>query len=225
MDDGGLDNSRSGPFGRRSMTEPLSSSSCHGYMDSPSRTSDDKASMSRSSCHGYGLGYSSHSQSMHSTNSVHDLNKENSATSRLVGNGLNKYFIFDWGYPPAPVVNAAERFISDILEDFSVGLSSTYRPKEFDKIDIIEPPLSHKISFIKQRSSSDGKLLGPEALFSRHNTSIMMTRSIGFVDSHFLLLFDIENYPLPLHDGPTPVIVKNHHSPPLPPHETLFFYP
>ena len=179
LDDGGLDNSRSGPFGRRPKPEPLSSSSCHGYMDSPSRSSDDKAGMSRSSCHGYGLGYSTHSQSMHSNNSNHDLNKENSATSKLVGNGLNKYFIFDWGYPPSPVVKAAQRFISNILEDTSVDLSSSCHHEELDKSETIEPPLSHRISFIKQRSSSDGKLLGPEALFSRHNTSIMMTRSIG----------------------------------------------
>jgi len=37
----------------------------------------------------------------------------------------------------------------------------------------------HQESFIARRLSSDGRTVGPEALFGRKNVSIMMTRSIG----------------------------------------------
>jgi hypothetical protein len=48
------------------------------------------------------------------------------------------------------------------------------------QLNIATPPIYHKNSFIKRRTSSEGeKALGPEAFFSRHNTSILMTRSMG----------------------------------------------
>jgi len=37
----------------------------------------------------------------------------------------------------------------------------------------------HEESFIARRMSSDGRMVGPEALFGRQNVSIMMTRSMG----------------------------------------------
>ncbi len=42
-----------------------------------------------------------------------------------------------------------------------------------------EPPIVNRKSFIQQRTSADGRTVGPEALFGRHNISIMMTRSMG----------------------------------------------
>jgi serine/threonine protein phosphatase PrpC len=42
-----------------------------------------------------------------------------------------------------------------------------------------EPPQVHKQSFILKRCSKDGSVVGPEALFGRHNISILMTRSVG----------------------------------------------
>ena len=42
-----------------------------------------------------------------------------------------------------------------------------------------EPPMVNRGSFIQCRTSADGRTVGPEALFGRHNISIMMTRSVG----------------------------------------------
>jgi hypothetical protein len=176
-----MDGSRSGPFGRRPKPDPLTSSSAHGYMDSPSRTDRNQDALSHSSCHGYGLGYSTHSNmnmSIHSNNSNHDLSTNNGSNSKTLGAGINKFFIFDWGYPAKDMEQAAARFI----EDVHVMMPEEQRPKLEKVLSgnlISEPPLCHKVSFIRKRCNSDGSVLGPEALFSRHNSSIMMTRSIG----------------------------------------------
>lgn len=45
--------------------------------------------------------------------------------------------------------------------------------------DLICPQQMYKHSFISRRVSSDGRTMGPEAIFGRFNVSIMMTRSIG----------------------------------------------
>jgi hypothetical protein len=185
---------KSGPFGRRAKPDPLSSLSCHGYGNSASMLEHD--STHRASCHGQGLGYSTHgslsranqisvNQSMHSNQSLHNNPVENSATSKLVGSGLNKYFIFDWGYPPQATLDAAAQYIRSLsgqskLKE-SVSLNSVTDVNDSnDTCDPAEPPpLCYQLSFIHKRSANSGRATGPEALFSRHNTSIMMTRSIG----------------------------------------------
>lgn len=186
---------KSGPFGRRSKPDPLSSSSCHGYVNTISMLEQD--SVHRASCHGHGLGYSTHSAigrsnhslniSMHSNHSLHNNPIENSATSKLVGSGLNKYFIFDWGYPSKATVDAATQFIDTVAGIPPIpsirSVSSGFELKDLNSSehngDPAEPPLCYQLSFIQKRSAISGRATGPEALFSRHNTSIMMTRSIG----------------------------------------------
>ena len=116
--------------------------------------------------------------SLHSNNSNHDLSTNNGSNSKALGAGLNKFFIFDWGYPSRATELAAARFIEDtdeaIPEDSRAKLEKTTSGNLLS-----DPPLCHKVSFIRKRCNSDGTVLGPEALFSRHNSSIMMTRSIG----------------------------------------------
>ena len=101
-------------------------------------------------------------------------------------NNLNKYFIFDWGYPAAAMEGAAGRFIASISESGPSSPGRLIANKMHDNLqessdpdDLGGPKLCYKISFIKKRSTKDGSAMGPEALFSRHNTSIMMTRSMG----------------------------------------------
>ena len=147
---------------------------------------------------GLGLGYSTHSvmsQSMHSnSNSFHGLSTHTGGSSPTKSNP-NKFFIFDWGYPTPEIEAAAGRFISTVTDHGpGAGPASPARSgsSEMDKqVSILDlqssaapddphgPPLCYKISFIKKRSNRDGSAVGPEALFSRHNTSIMMTRSMG----------------------------------------------
>ena len=183
---------KSGPFGRRTKADPLSSSSCHGYANSISTLENDN--VHRASCNGQGLGYSTHgavgrfsntnlNQSMHSNHSLHNNPIENSATSKLIGSGLNRYFIFDWGYPPEETVIAATKFINTVAGlplSQSVSANSVLDLNNSEHFsDPAEPPLCYQLSFIHKRSANSGRATGPEALFSRHNTSIMMTRSIG----------------------------------------------
>lgn len=159
----------------------LTSASAHGYMDSPSRIERNPDMLSASSCHGYGLGYSTHSNmnmSIHSNNSNHDLSTNNVSNSKAQWGGLNKYFIFDWGYPSRDTEQAAARFIEDKCEVVPEDERSKLERVNSGNLSI-EPPLCHKVSFIRKRCNTDGTVQGPEALFSRHNSSIMMTRSIG----------------------------------------------
>lgn len=150
-------------------------------MDSPSRSDRNGDLQYHSSCHGLGLGYSTHSNmnlSIHSNNSGHDLSMNNGSNSKTQGGGLNKFFIFDWGYPPKATEKAASLFIEDYEETAPVNKLADMHKSQSGLL-IVEPPLCHKVSFIRKRCNSDGSVLGPEALFSRHNLSIMMTRSIG----------------------------------------------
>lgn len=189
------------------MTGPSLSASAHGRLDAtvdPSVVTAQNRSAfnSRSSQHGMytsttnnnnglGLGYSSHNgrnQSMHSNNSLNGQSSHNSKLER--SQGLNQYFIFDWGYPPSEIEKAASHFIEKLTmtsqpspsKDFLSNRNTDFDlHKSSDPDDPSGPPLCYKISFIKKRSNRDGSAVGPEALFSRHNTSIMMTRSLGYV--------------------------------------------
>ena len=90
------------------------------------------------------------------------------------------YFIFDWGYPEATLETAAETIIQSL-----VGPEGDLNLHRF------EPELcpdfrgymnvAFQESFIQKRilKVDGGEVEGPEALFSRFNTSILMTRSIG----------------------------------------------
>jgi serine/threonine protein phosphatase PrpC len=51
--------------------------------------------------------------------------------------------------------------------------------REIEDTDFISAPIVHRASFIGKRTTNDGASVGPIALFSRHNISITMTRSIG----------------------------------------------
>ena len=131
---------------------------------------------------------------MHSSFSAHgglSNHYSSSNNSRQHEINLNKYYIFDWGYPSSEIENAAGRFIYSI-SDTAVASpgrllanridehnNEHYMRNSADPDQPTDPPLSYKISFIKKRSTKDGTTMGPEALFSRHNTSIMMTRSMG----------------------------------------------
>lgn len=187
--DVGEEPASSGPFGRRSS--PFSSSSSHGRLSSTGDSFSLDVDASSRSTHGLGLGYSTHSvsqsmsQSMHSTGtSFHGGSTHATSTTRSV---LNKYFIFDWGYPSIDAQSAASRFISAITDSSpaSPARGVSNRTSELDlqaraaPDDPNDPPLAYKLSFIKKRSNRSGVATGPEALFSRHNTSIMMTRSMG----------------------------------------------
>ena len=58
--------------------------------------------------------------------------------------------------------------------------ASSQRGNEYevdDGLSVVSAP--NQESFISQRLSANGESMGPEALFSRFNSSIMMTRSIG----------------------------------------------
>ena len=63
------------------------------------------------------------------------------------------------------------------------GLGSPFVPNEFesdcDGLAAAAINAPNQESFISQRIAKSGEIAGPEALFSRFNSSIMMTRSIG----------------------------------------------
>ena len=115
-----------------------------------------------------------------SHHSNHSKNRENR-------NGVNSYFIFDWGYPAIEIEKEARTFIAKLTDGSPSSPGKAFYNKNADHElhkssdpdDPTGPPLCYKISFIKKRSNKAGSAVGPEALFSRHNTSIMMTRSLG----------------------------------------------
>jgi len=65
----------------------------------------------------------------------------------------------------------------------TTGLGSSFVPNEFeadcDGLATAAITAPNQESFISQRIAKSGEYAGPEALFSRFNCSIMMTRSIG----------------------------------------------
>jgi hypothetical protein len=92
---------------------------------------------------------------------------------------LSRYqFIFDWGYPAEGTEGAARALIQAVSQ---YAPEASPRAHEYadadDGMSAISAP--NKESFISQRISTDGESAGPEALFSKFNNSILMTRSIG----------------------------------------------
>ena len=156
---------------------------------------------SRSSQHGMNIGMNSRTGPNHSVKNQSMDRRTDSIDSNLSfngqsshhsknsenRNGVNSYFIFDWGYPNAEIEKEARTFIAKLTNDSPSSPGKAFYDKNADHElhkssdpdDPTDPPLCYKISFIKKRSNKAGSAVGPEALFSRHNTSIMMTRSLG----------------------------------------------
>lgn len=92
---------------------------------------------------------------------------------------LSKYhFIFDWGYAGEETEGAARTLIRAISAYAPGGAAPLANEYEADD-GVAVVSATHRESFISQRMSTNGETAGPEAVFSRFNNSIVMTRSVG----------------------------------------------